>query len=186
MNSRTRKLVAVSMLIAIGMSGTLSASAGVLDWFTSGDAVADSASTGSFDTLYVSVMETGRVSDDVPLMLAQAVLPVYSPVGGVQKTVRRIQYVQVSGYNSEVAQTDDSPFITANGTYVRDGIVAANHLPFNTALKFKNCGDIEDDKIFIVTDRMNKRYQNNVDIWFASKADALKLGRRMCQIEIIQ
>jgi 3D (Asp-Asp-Asp) domain-containing protein len=186
MNSRTRKLVAVSMLIAIGLSGTLTAQAGVLDWFKSNGATAERASNGSFDTLYTSVLETDRASDDAPTLLAQAVLPVYSPVGGVQKTIRRIQYVQVSGYNSEVAQTDDSPFITANGTHVRDGIVAANHLPFNTAIKFKNCGGIEEDKIFIVTDRMNKRYQNNVDIWFASKADAVKLGRRMCQIEIIQ
>lgn len=193
MNSRTRKLVAASMLIAIGLSGTLTAQAGVLDWFKSNDAIADRASDGSFDTLYTSVLETNRTADDAPTLLAQAVMPVNSPVGGLEKTLRRFYWVQVSAYNSEVAQTDDSPFITANGTHVRDGIVAANiisasgyNIPFDTAIKFKNCGGIDEDKIFIVTDRLNKRYTNNVDIWMLSRADAVKFGRRTCQIEVIQ
>jgi 3D (Asp-Asp-Asp) domain-containing protein len=71
------------------------------------------------------------------------------------------------------------------GTHVRDGMVAANMLPFRTVIKFKNCGGIPEDKIFVVEDRMNKRYQNNVDIWFADHAVAVKFGRRTCQIEVI-
>lgn len=187
MSTRNQKLIAVVVFLAITASATLPAQAGILDWFRSAGATNEKAESGSFDSLYASVVsETKPLEDEHASLLANAMAPVNSPEGGIQKTIRKFQFVQVSGYNSEVAQTDDSPFITANGTHVRDGIVAANHLPFNTAIKFKNCGSIDEDKIFIVTDRMNKRYQNNVDIWFESKADALKLGRRTCQIEVIQ
>ena len=64
-------------------------------------------------------------------------------------------------------------------------MVAANMLPFRTPIKFKNCGGVPEDKIFFVEDRMNKRYQNNVDIWMQSHSDAVKFGRRTCQIETI-
>lgn len=93
--------------------------------------------------------------------------------------------LEVSAYSSTPDQTDDTPFITANGTYVTDGIVATNILPFGTTLKFTNCGNIPNDKIFRVADRMNKRYQKNIDVWYASTLDALKLGRRTCQIQVI-
>jgi 3D (Asp-Asp-Asp) domain-containing protein len=185
MSTRYQSLIAVIMLLAIFASTTLTAQAGILDWFKSSDAKAQEPEAASLDSLYASIDIADE--DEAPLLLANAVATVNSPASdGVQKTIRRLQWVQVSAYNSEVAQTDASPFITANGTHVRDGIVAANHLPFNTALKFKNCGGIDGDKIFIVTDRMNKRYQNNVDIWMEQKTDAVKFGRRSCQIEIIQ
>lgn len=185
-------LVAVFLAIAI-MSST--ANAGLLDWFAGSKVRAEMASEGSFDQLYTSLTSETVSGDDRPILMANlnAIEGVSSPVGGVSRTLRRFYTVQVSGYNSEVAQTDDSPFITANGTHVRDGIVAANiidasgrNIPFNTVIKFKNCGGIPEDKIFLVTDRLNKRYTRNVDVWFASKADALKLGRRTCQIEVIQ
>jgi 3D (Asp-Asp-Asp) domain-containing protein len=181
-------LVAVFLAIAI-MSST--ANAGLLDWFAGSKARAEQ---GSFDQLYASLTTETPTVDDRPILLASlnAIEGVSSPVGGVSRTLRRMYTVQVSGYNSEAAQTDDSPFITANGTHVRDGIVAANiidaagrNIPFNTVIKFKNCGGIPEDKIFTVTDRLNKRYTRNVDIWFAHKSDALKFGRRTCQIEVI-
>lgn len=183
MMTRTRKLVALSLLFAIGMSEALTAQAGILDWFASNDATAERASDGSFDSLYASIQETDRVTDDTPLVLAQAVVPVNSPSGPVQKTLRRFYWVDVSAYNSEVAQTDASPFITAMGTHVRDGIVASNMFPFGTVIKIPS---LFGDKIFVVEDRMNTRYQNNVDVWMESKADAVALGRRTVQIEVIQ
>jgi 3D (Asp-Asp-Asp) domain-containing protein len=115
--------------------------------------------------------------------MANAVAPVNSPVGAVTKTIRKNYMVEVSAYTSEVAQCDDSPFITAKGTYVRDGIVATNMFPFGTAIKIPS---LYGDKIFVVEDRMNTRYQKNVDIWFADKTAALKLGRRLVQIEVIK
>jgi 3D (Asp-Asp-Asp) domain-containing protein len=40
------------------------------------------------------------------------------------------------------------------------------------------------DKVFVVEDRMNARYQNNVDIWMESYAEAKKFGRRSVEIHV--
>lgn len=192
----TRKLtLAVSVLLTIAISTTISAQAGILDWFKSNGAKAEQAESGSFDSLYASVLTTSQSADESEgeLVINETTMTAAtSPVGAVGVTLRRIYTVQVSGYNSEVAQTDDSPWIGAAGTYMRDGVVAANiinayggNIPLFTLIKFKNCAGIPNDKVFSVEDRLNKRYRNNVDVWFAHKADALKLGRRTCQIEVL-
>lgn len=190
----TRKLMlAVSVLLTIAIASTVTVQAGILDWFKSNNAQADQVQSGSFDSLYASVFVSAQKENEDKLVLNETTMTAAtSPLGAVGVTLRRTYTVQVSAYNSEVGQTDDSPFITANGTHVRDGIVAANiinayggNIPFNTAIKFKNCGGIANDKIFIVTDRLNKRYTMNVDIWMESHADAVQFGRRTCQIEVL-
>jgi 3D (Asp-Asp-Asp) domain-containing protein len=182
---KNRKALLVGTILTISMLTTLTAQAGLMEWLGVSDAQAQRASTGSFDQLYAAVMAEGTAASDAPVLTANssAVMAVTSPVGGVQKTLRRTYRVEVSAYNSEVAQCDDSPFITAKGTHVRDGIVATNMFPFGTVIKIPS---MFGDKIFVVEDRMNTRYQNNVDVWMESKADALKLGRRTVTIEVIQ
>jgi 3D (Asp-Asp-Asp) domain-containing protein len=82
-----------------------------------------------------------------------------------------------------VGQTDQSPFVTANGTRVRDGIVAANFLKFQTRIRLP---ELYGDKIFVVTDRMHERYTNRVDIWMEKKSEALRFGvKRRVKIEIL-
>lgn len=76
---------------------------------------------------------------------------------------RKIVTVLATAYSSTIDQTDDTPFETANGMHVYDGLVAANWLPFGTRVKFP---DLYGDKIFTVNDRMNAKYTHtNVDIW---------------------
>lgn len=94
----------------------------------------------------------------------------------------RVIYVTVTAYSSTPDQTDDTPFITANGTRVRDGIIAANFLKFGAKLKFP---DYSGDKIYEVTDRMNARYPNRADIWMATRQDALNFGVRRLKMEIL-
>lgn len=96
-------------------------------------------------------------------------------------TPKQIVYVVVTAYSSTPDQTDDTPFTTANGTRVRDGIIAANFLKFGTKVKFP---DHFGDKIFEVTDRMNKRYTNRADIWMETREEALKFGIRTLKMEI--
>ena len=91
--------------------------------------------------------------------------------------------ISISAYSSTVDQTDDSPFITARGTYVRDGIIAANFLPFGTKIKIP---ELFGDKIFVVEDRMNSRYWHKVDIWFPERQDALEFGVKTAKIQIIE
>jgi len=180
---KTRKQILVVSLIAISLLTTTTAQAGVLDWFRSAGIPAAQASDGSFDSLYASVTDDSPAPADQPTLIDNAVAAVSSPTGGVSKTLRQHYWVEVSAYTSEVSQTDASPFITAEGTHVRDGIVATNMFPFGTAIKIPS---LFGDKIFVVEDRMNARYQKNVDVWFADKDAALKLGRRLVQIEVIK
>lgn len=87
--------------------------------------------------------------------------------------------VEMTGYSSTPDQTDDSPFITASNTYVRDGIVALNGFPFKTKVQFP---ELFPGKTFVVEDRMNKRYsfentgKYRVDVWFETREAALKFG----------
>jgi 3D (Asp-Asp-Asp) domain-containing protein len=162
---KKRKQLLVPVLIAITLMTSTTAQAGL--W--------------SNDVQ--SIMMSGQTTDDGVTLVANAMVAATSPVSGAAKTVRKNYLVEVSAYTSEVAQTDDSPFITANGTHVRDGIVATNMFPFGTVLKIPS---LFGDKIFVVEDRMNKRYQKNVDVWFADKDAALKLGRRLVSIEVIK
>ncbi len=92
--------------------------------------------------------------------------------------------ISVTGYNSEAGQTDSSPFTTADGSTVRDGIVAANFLPFNTKVRFP---ELFGERVFEVHDRMNPRYNLRADVWMANKSDAIKFGlKRNVKIEVIE
>lgn len=94
----------------------------------------------------------------------------------------RTMIVTTTAYNSEPGQTDSTPFTTANGTRVRDGIVAANFLKFGTRIRIP---EYFGDKVFEVHDRMNARYTSRVDIWMLNKADAKSWGVRRVKIEIL-
>ena len=102
------------------------------------------------------------------------------PVAG-DRAPKRIMRVIVTAYNSIPNQTDSTPFNTADGTLVRDGILAANFLPLGTRVKIP---DIYGDKEFVVKDRMNPRYTKHVDIWMEELADARQFGRKNVRIEV--
>lgn len=89
--------------------------------------------------------------------------------------------VTASAYNSVPWQTDSTPFTTASGTTVRHGVIAANFLPIGTMITIP---DVYGDQIFIVEDRMNPRYRNNIDIWMEDIGDARKFGRKPVEIHI--
>ncbi len=100
-----------------------------------------------------------------------------------QIKVIRTYEVRATGYSSTPDQTDDSPFVTASGTRVRDGIIATNMLPFGTKIRIP---EVYGDKIFVVEDRMNRRYWMNVDIWFPSRNSALTFGSQKVTIEVVE
>ena len=90
--------------------------------------------------------------------------------------------VRATAYSSTIDQTDDTPFVTASGTNVRDGILATNFLPFGTKIRIP---EIYGDKVFIVEDRMNRRYWYNIDIWFPERSLAMAFGSKKVTIEIV-
>lgn len=89
----------------------------------------------------------------------------------------------LTAYNSEVGQTDDTPFITASGDRVEYGVIAANWLPFGTKVVIP---ELFGDDIFIVKDRMNKRFNdtNKIDIWLADKSEAIEFGVKNVEVTI--
>ena len=92
--------------------------------------------------------------------------------------------VVITGYSSTVCQTDNTPFITASGKLVEDGIVANNMLPFGTIIKIP---EIYGDKIFVVQDRMNsKKGYYHVDIWFEDYSQAKEFGSKITYIEVLE
>ena len=91
--------------------------------------------------------------------------------------------VPITAYASVPEQTDDTPFIAASGKHVFDGMVAANFLPLGTRVRIP---ELYGDKIFIVEDRMNKRYWYRVDIWMADNADAKRFGLKVVNVEILE
>ena len=74
-------------------------------------------------------------------------------------------------YTASPDETDDTPFITADGTDLRktkDNVIAANWLPFGTRVEI-------DGKEYVVHDRMNKRYgKYHIDILVGSKREAMR------------
>lgn len=143
----------------------------------------DNSSIWSFDSLYQDIQGiSDRLGDSA--IYSGSITSISNPSTSKAKsnTAVKTYVVSASAYSSSVDETDDTPFITAKGTYVRDGIVAANFLPFGTAIKIPA---LYGDKIFVVEDRMNKRYNLNVDLWFPSKALAKQFGRKTITIEIV-
>ena len=84
--------------------------------------------------------------------------------------------VDVTWYTSSVKETDSTPFITADGSKVRDGIIAVSR----NLLNYFEYGDslyVEDLGWFEVRDCMHQRWMNTVDIWCNDRDYALQNGR---------
>ena len=93
----------------------------------------------------------------------------------------------ITAYNSEAAQTDASPCITANGFNVcqhgQEDTFAANFLPFGTKVIIP---ELFGDRVFVVRDRMNKRHTSRVDVWMKNRQAALKFGVQVAKIQVIE
>lgn len=98
------------------------------------------------------------------------------------KPVKGFFLVEATGYSSTPDQTDHTPFITASGIHVREGVVAANFLPLGTIIRIP---ELFGDKVFVVEDRMHSRYWFKLDIWFPERKLAKEFGRKVVKIEIV-
>lgn len=167
-----------------------SAQAGFLDWLGITKDTANNKDTSwSLDSFYALIRTNGTSEQTDSLANAltiqeSAFVKQTTLTSASVKTTKqkRVLVVEASGYSSTPDQTDDTPFITAKGTYVRDGIVATNMLPFGTLIRIPSAFG---DKVFVVEDRMNKRYQNHIDVWFPDRQSALEFGRKTVKIEVL-
>ncbi len=124
--------------------------------------------------LNASILELAAIQENSLLAVSNPITPT--------KT-QKIKMV-ITAYSSEVQQTDSTPFVTASGDMVKDGIVANNLLPFGTKIKIP---ELYGNKIFEVQDRMNWRksyYQ--LDVWFPKYEQAKNFGTKKEIIEILE
>lgn len=99
-----------------------------------------------------------------------------------QNTFKTLK-VTVTAYSSTPDQTDDTPFITASGKHVADGIIANNMLPFGTKVTIPG---LYGDKVFTVEDRMASYKSNyHIDIWMPTRSEALKFGVKTVDMEVL-
>lgn len=120
--------------------------------------------------------DAAQTSVETPV--AEGAVPVTEKV----TVLREYRYVPMTAYTSRPEETDDTPFITADGSHVRDGIVACNFLPFGTKVRIPS---LFGDKIFEVHDRMNKRYPYKMDFWMEDLGEARKFGVKYAHIEVV-
>lgn len=116
------------------------------------------------------------VASTAAITMVFSVIPVSATkadAGTGTGTSRIVIHLRITAYSSTPDQTDETPFITASGVQVRDGIVATNILPFGTQVQIPK---LFGDKIFTVQDRMAKRMTNVMDIWMSTREKALRFG----------
>lgn len=98
------------------------------------------------------------------------------------KVVKKIKMV-ITAYSSTAEQTDDTPFITASGKHVTDGIIANNMLPFGTKVRIPS---LFGDKVFTVEDRMNQsKGKYHADVWYSEYSDAKAFGAKITNLEVL-
>jgi 3D (Asp-Asp-Asp) domain-containing protein len=70
---------------------------------------------------------------------------------------------------------------TANGKIPKQGvtIAASRSIPFGTKLHIEGVG------IRIVEDRLSKKYDNRIDVFFYSHQEALKFGKKVLTVKKI-
>jgi 3D (Asp-Asp-Asp) domain-containing protein len=99
------------------------------------------------------------------------------------EVVKKVKMI-VTAYSSTEDQTDDTPFITASGKTVADGIIANNMLAFGSKVRIP---ELYGDKIFVVEDRMHSRKGiYHADIWMPTYQKAKNFGAKITYIEVLE
>ncbi len=115
---------------------------------------------------------------DLPLIIGR------DSIMGINQTLApKMMSVVLTAYSSTVDQTDDTPFITASNTRTRDGVIAANFLAFGTKVKIPS---VFGDKVFTVEDRMAKKHNDKIDIWFPERHLAKNFGVQKADVIILE
>jgi len=125
-----------------------------------------------------------NLGDPLELVIFQenSLASLSNPANPEPENIRKIRVV-ITGYSSTPWETDSDPYLTAAGTWVRDGVIANNHLPFGSKVRIP---ELFGDKIFVVEDRMHWRKGSyHVDVWFPDYWQALNFGVKRTYIEVL-
>ncbi len=188
---KTSKYLALSLLIAVTINLAPSVTnAAIFDWIMGDKAqsyqsmLVSFAGIGKDSGISLSDKYPDETSQAIQLIQNNAVVSASNPSSGskTKKTENKIYFVPATAYSSTIDQTDQTPFITAMGTHVRNGVIAANFLPLGTVVKIP---ELFGNRTFVVEDRMHSRYFYQIDVWFPSRAEAKEFGLKKIKIEVI-
>lgn len=114
----------------------------------------------------------------------------------------QVLVLQGTAYTSSVRETDATPFVTATGMRTRLGVLAVSPdllkvLPYGTKVRLKDLGSVYgrgrgqfdalfQGRVFVVADVMHPRMREKVDVWLPDRATALRFGRRLLQVEVVE
>lgn len=183
------KYTAFTLFIAISLGLTPSVTnAAIFDWIL-GDKAQDYQSkliafAGVGKDSGISLFDKDNDQTNIQLIQSGAIIAVSNPSSSskAKKTENKIYFVPATAYSSTIDQTDQTPFITAMGTHVRNGVIAANFLPLGTVVKIP---ELFGNRTFVVEDRMHSRYFYQIDIWFPSRGEAKEFGIQKVKLEIV-
>jgi len=120
---------------------------------------------------------------EIPALIKKGYPAICKIDGSSIEVVKKIKMV-ITAYSSTPDQTDSTPFITASGKHVADGIIANNMLPFGSKVRIP---ELYGNKIFVVEDRMHPRKgKYHVDIWFPEYSQAKNFGAKITYIEVLE
>jgi len=124
--------------------------------------------------------------DAARIASSSAVVATSTPVKVPAKVIKESVHT-LTAYNSEAAQTDDTPCVTANGfdvcKHAVEDTIAANFLPMGTKVKIP---ELFGERIFTVRDRMNVKHPNRVDVWMKSRQSAVNFGVKVAKIQVLK
>ncbi|TBH17560.1 hypothetical protein ETP66_08850 [Thermus thermamylovorans] len=119
-----------------------------------------------------------------------------------QSSGRRVMVLEATAYTSSPRETWGNPFVTATGTRTRIGVLAVSRdllgvLPYGTRVRLRDLGTVHGrgkgqfdpffrEVVFVVEDTMNARWRNRVDVWMPDRATALRFGRRLVELEVVE
>ncbi len=122
--------------------------------------------------------------------------------GWAQPSGKKVLVLQATAYTSSVRETDATPFVTATGMRTRLGVLAVSPdllkvLPYGTKVRLKDLGSVYgrgrgqfdalfQGRVFVVADVMHPRMREKVDVWLPDRATALRFGRRLLQVEVVE
>jgi 3D (Asp-Asp-Asp) domain-containing protein len=115
---------------------------------------------------------------------------------------KKVMVLQATAYTSSVRETDSTPFVTATGMRTRLGVLAVSPdllrvLPYGTKVRLKDLGTVQgrgrgqfsylfEGRVFVVADVMHPRMREKLDVWLPDRATALRFGRRLVQLEVVE
>ena len=135
----------------------------------------------------LTAADTGfeRIEYQLPLGVlivnANSVLQAKSPSSSEEQAPRFL--MKITAYSSSADETDSTPFTTASGTRVRDGVAASNAFPLGTKIKIP---ELFGGKVLTVEDRMHQRFSDRIDVWMPSKWHAIRFGIKQAEVEIVE